>query len=75
MAGTGFIGPCGRFASQRYPSIGYPRKHKRKSEQKVAELGIPRVYDSLDEMLAKPDINVVHPATPNHLHHLQAKAA
>ena len=45
------------------------------ARQKAAELGIPRAYDSFEAMLADPDIDVVHLATPNLLHHPHAKAA
>ena len=36
---------------------------------------IPRYFGSYEEMLADPDIDVVHLATPNYLHHPHAKAA
>jgi predicted dehydrogenase len=42
---------------------------------KAAELGIPRTYESFDAMIADPDIDVVHIATPNLLHYPFAKAA
>jgi predicted dehydrogenase len=42
---------------------------------KAAEMSIPRVYDSLEAMLADPDIDIVHLATPNVLHYPYAKAA
>jgi predicted dehydrogenase len=77
VAGTGFIGPAHIEGLRRngIPVLGLLGSTKEKSEQKAAELGIPRSYDSLEEMLADPDIDVVHLATPNHLHHPHAKAA
>jgi predicted dehydrogenase len=39
------------------------------------ELGIDRAYDSLDELLADPAVDVVHVTTPNALHAEQALAA
>lgn len=42
--------------------------------RRAAELGIPRAYADLPELLADPDIDVVHVTSPNELHHPQAKA-
>ena len=35
---------------------------------------MPRAYPSLDELLADPDVDVVHVTSPNHLHVPQARA-
>src|SRR5688572_24949604 len=77
VAGTGFIGPAHVEGLRRngINVLGLMGTTKEKGQQKAAELGIPRVYGTLDEMLADADIHVVHLATPNHLHHPQAKAA
>jgi predicted dehydrogenase len=77
VAGTGFIGPAHIEGLRRngIQVLGLAEHTKEKAERKAAELGIPRLYDSLDEMLADPDIDVVHLATPNYLHHPHAKAA
>ena len=77
VAGTGFIGPAHVEGLHRnaIQVIGLLGSSKDKTKQKAAELGIPRVYNSLAEMLADPDIDVVHFATPNHLHHPHARAA
>ncbi len=42
--------------------------------RRAAELGIPRAYADLGELLADPAIGVVHVTSPNELHHPQAKA-
>jgi predicted dehydrogenase len=42
--------------------------------RRAAELGLPRSYASLDEVLADPAVQVVHVTSPNELHHAQAKA-
>ncbi len=47
---------------------------KQMAEQKAIEWGIPKAYESLDELLKDDSINVVHLATPNHLHYSQAIA-
>jgi len=77
VAGTGFIGPAHVEGLRRngIQVLGLMGSAKEKTERKAAELGIPRAYASLDEMLADDDIDVVHLATPNHLHHPHAKAA
>ncbi len=77
VAGTGFIGPAHVEGLRRngINVLGLMGTTKEKGRQKADELGIPRVYETIAEMLADPDIHVVHLATPNHLHHPQAKAA
>jgi len=77
VAGTGFIGPAHIEGLRRngIHVLGLAENTKEKAERKAAELGIPRLYGSLDEMLADPDIDVVHLATPNYLHYPHAKAA
>ena len=45
------------------------------AREKAAALGIEKPYPSLEAMLVDPAIEVVHLATPNHLHYPQAKAA
>lgn len=77
VAGTGFIGPAHIEGLRRngIQVLGLAEITKAKAEQKATELGIPRLYGSLDDMLADPDIDVVHLATPNYLHHSHAKAA
>ena len=77
VAGTGFIGPAHVEGLHRngIRVLGLMGSTQEKAEAKAAELGIPRSYGSLDEMLVDPDIDVVHLATPNYLHHPHAKSA
>jgi predicted dehydrogenase len=77
VAGMGYIGPAHIEGLRRngIQVLGLMGSTKEKTEKKAIELGIRRVYVSLDEMLADPEIDVVHLATPNHLHHTHAKAA
>ncbi len=77
VAGTGFIGPAHVEGLRRngIQVLGLAEQTREKAEQKAAEMGIPRIYDSLEAMLADPDIDIVHLATPNLLHHPHAKAA
>src|SRR5690242_21086003 len=76
-AGTGYIGPAHIEGLRRngINVLGLAENTSEKAERKAAELGIPRSYGSLEEMLSDPEIEVVHLATPNHLHHPHAKAA
>src|SRR5512134_770304 len=77
VAGTGFIGPAHVEGLRRngINVMGLVERTREKAEEKAAELGVPHIYSSLDELLADPKIDVVHLATPNHLHHPHAKAA
>ena len=77
VVGTGYIGPAHIEGLRRngIQVLSLMGSTKEKTEKKAIELGIPRVYVSLDDMLADPEIDVVHLATPNHLHHVHAKAA
>lgn len=77
VVGTGFIGPAHVEGLRRngIQVLGLAENTRAKAEAKAAELGIPRVYDSFEAMLADPEIDVVHLATPNVLHYPYAKAA
>jgi len=77
VAGTGFIGPAHVEGLRRngIQVLGLAENTPENARAKAAELGIPRAYDSFDAMLADPDIDIVHLATPNLLHHPYAKAA
>ena len=58
VAGTGFIGPAHVEALRRngIQVLGLAENTREKAEQRAAELGIPRLYGTLEEMLADPDI-------------------
>ncbi len=77
VAGTGFIGPAHIEGLRRngMQVLGLVESSPELAASKAAELGIPRAYASFDAMLADADIDVVHLATPNVLHHPHAKAA
>jgi predicted dehydrogenase len=38
------------------------------ARKKAEEYSVPKVYESLEELLRDPDVQVVHNCTPNHLH-------
>ena len=77
IVGSGFIGPAHLEALRRnnVSVIGLVRGDAESVSQKAEELGIPRAYYSYDDMLADPDIDVIHLTTPNYLHYPHAKAA
>ncbi|MBI9049849.1 MAG: Gfo/Idh/MocA family oxidoreductase [Anaerolineaceae bacterium] len=77
VAGTGFIGPAHIEALARIGVrvIGLAENTAENAKLKAAELGIPRAYDTFEDMLADDDIQVVHLTTPNVLHFPYAKAA
>jgi len=77
IAGTGFIGPAHLEGLRRINVrvVGLAESSAALAKQKAAELGIERAYTSFEEMLADPEITVVHLATPNLLHFPHAKAA
>jgi predicted dehydrogenase len=77
VVGTGFIGPAHVEALRRIHAqvVGLVGSSPERALQKAGELGVERVYDSFDAMLADPGVDVVHLATPNYLHYRQARAA
>lgn len=77
VAGTGFIGPAHIEGLRRngYTVLGLAESSGDVAREKAAQLGIPRAYGDFSGMLADPDIDVVHLATPNVLHYPYAKAA
>jgi len=77
IAGTGFIGPAHLEALRRnnINVIGLAEANHELAREKAQDLGIMKAYASFEEMIADPEIQVVHLATPNHLHYSQAKAA
>jgi predicted dehydrogenase len=77
IAGTGFIGPAHLEALRRnnIRVAGLAEATPELAQQKAAELGIEKAYPSFEAMIADPEITIVHLATPNYLHHGQAKAA
>jgi predicted dehydrogenase len=77
VVGTGFIGPVHveglRRAGVRV--AGVLGSTPDKSRQMAERLDVPRAYESFDALLADPDAQSVHLATPNRLHFEQASRA
>ncbi len=71
VVGSGFVAPHHIDAVRRLGGIevvGIAGSSLKKAESKANELGIPKAYGSDEELIADPDIHVVHNVTPNHLH-------
>jgi predicted dehydrogenase len=75
VIGSGFIGTVHIETLRRIGVrlVGLLESSRELGERRAAELGLPKAYASLDELLADPDVEVVHVASPNELHHPQAR--
>lgn len=75
VIGTGFIGTVHIGALRRLgiPVAGVLGSSPARGAERAAALGT-RAYGSLEEMLADPDVGVVHVTSPNDLHYPQVKA-
>ncbi len=74
--GTGFIGPEHIEAVRRLGFVdvaAVAETSKEKAEKRAAEFHIPTAYSDYRDMLADPEIQVVHNCTPNHLHYQISK--
>ena len=71
IVGSGFIGPAHIEALRR---LGFVQVVALcdgslvKAQEKARLLNVPHAYGSVEELLAHPDLHVVHNCTPNHLH-------
>jgi predicted dehydrogenase len=76
VVGVGFIGAAHVEALRRIGvSVkGVVGSSPERGRARAASAGLPPAYQSLEEMLADPAIDVVHIASPNHVHAEQAKA-
>lgn len=74
VVGTGFIGPVHVEGLKRagIPVTGILGSSLEKSSSAAAKLGLPRGYQSLDEILQDPRVKAVHIASPNRFHFEQA---
>jgi len=77
IAGTGFIGRVharsARLAGAQL--AGVAASSPESAQAAAAALGADRAFDSAEEMVRDPGIDVVHICTPNHLHLPLAEAA
>ena len=77
VVGAGFIGPVHVEALRRLglPVRGILGCDQAESDRAARNLGLPKAYASLDEVLADPGVQAVHLAVPNVLHYEFAKRA
>ncbi len=75
VIGSGFIGTVHIEALRRIGVrvTGLLESSPELGARRADELGLPRAYASLEEVLADPAVQVVHVTSPNELHHAQAK--
>src|SRR3954464_13729628 len=77
IAGTGFIGRVharsARLAGAEL--VGVAASSPESAQAAAAELGAERAFDSAEERVGDPSIDVAHICTPNHLHLPLAEAA
>ena len=70
IAGTGFIGSVharsSRLAGARL--VGVAASSPERATLAAAALGAERAFESAEELVQAPDVDVVHICTPNHLH-------
>jgi predicted dehydrogenase len=75
VIGSGFIGTVHIEALRRIGVrvAGLLESSPELGARRAEELGLPKAYESLDELLADDDVRVVHVTSPNELHHPQAR--
>jgi predicted dehydrogenase len=74
LIGGGFIGPVHAEALRRLgvKIVGLLGSHPDRARPLAKKLGIPRVYGDLDDLLADPEVQAAHVASPNDVHYIQA---
>jgi len=71
IIGTGFIGPAHVEAARRVGGVEFvalAEADGKLAAAKAEALGIPRAYGDWRELVADPQVQVVHNCTPNYLH-------
>jgi len=70
VVGTGFIGPVHVEGLRRasVPVAGIVGSSPEKSQAAAERLGLPRGYESFDELLRDDSVSAVHLTTPNRFH-------
>jgi len=71
IVGVGFAGSLHVEAIRRLgfvDIVGVASSSLESARRKSAEFGISRAYGSYEELIADPNVHVVHNATPNYLH-------
>ena len=76
VVGVGFVGVAHVEALRRIGVnvIGVVGSTPERAEARARAANLPRVYESLESLLADPAVDVVHVASPNHAHAEQVRA-
>jgi predicted dehydrogenase len=77
VVGTGFIGPVHVEALRRAGQnvVGLLGSSFEKSRQHAHALGVPRAYESLEQLLNDDAVQAVHITSPNRFHYEQCRQA
>src|SRR6266480_2941996 len=77
VIGLGFVGRAHLESLRRQgiPVTGLLSSSPDRSTQAARALGLERGYESLNDLVKDPSVDVVHVCTPNHVHFDEAKAA
>ena len=78
LVGAGFVGPHHIDAVRRLgfvDVVALATSSDATARAKAQVLGVPRSYGHYEALLDDPGVDVVHVATPNHLHYPVASAA
>lgn len=77
VVGVGFIGGAHVEAARRLGAdvVGVVGSTPERARRKAEQLGVPRVYDGVEDMAADPSIDVIHIASPNYAHADQVRTA
>jgi predicted dehydrogenase len=78
LVGAGFVGPHHIDAVRRLgfvDVVALASSSKATARKKAQALGVPKSYGGYEQLLDDPDVQVVHNATPNHLHYPVISAA
>ncbi|HZV37886.1 MAG TPA: Gfo/Idh/MocA family oxidoreductase [Pseudoxanthomonas sp.] len=77
IVGTGMIGAVHRRAALLAGAIvrGVSASSPERSREVAQSWDVPRAYRDIEEVVADPQVQVVHVCTPNHLHRTMAQAA
>jgi predicted dehydrogenase len=76
VIGVGFIGPAHMEGIRRlgFEVLAIAEVNKELAEEAAERLLVPKAYGDWKDLIADPEIDVVHIASPNFLHYKHAKA-
>src|SRR5579871_6632173 len=78
IVGAGFVGPHHIDAVRRLgfvDIVAVAASNEESGRQKAELVGAKKAYGNYEALIADPDVQVVHVATPNHLHYPVISAA